>query len=193
MFRRSARSRHRSGNAKSVIRSSRRSRSPCKRACCGISFSRSHPAFEFRCTASRRHGKLPSIARPSGEFGSGNRTRGRIAHGRRDDRGKAKWTVCGHRHFELRDTNGNIVPTQARTVLCRCGASTKSPSATVPTRRSDSRLRQKRCPAQPRKPEREFTATASGRAESRRILRFSSGPWPDLSRPSLVVRFRLLR
>lgn len=28
---------------------------------------------------------------------------------------------------ELRDTNGNIVPTQARTVLCRCGASTKKP------------------------------------------------------------------
>ena len=28
---------------------------------------------------------------------------------------------------ELRDTNGNILPTQTRTVLCRCGASTKKP------------------------------------------------------------------
>jgi 3-phenylpropionate/trans-cinnamate dioxygenase ferredoxin subunit len=29
--------------------------------------------------------------------------------------------------IELRDTNGNVMPTQARTVLCRCGASTKKP------------------------------------------------------------------
>ena len=29
--------------------------------------------------------------------------------------------------IELRDTNGNVLPTQARTVLCRCGASTKKP------------------------------------------------------------------
>ena len=29
--------------------------------------------------------------------------------------------------FELRDTNGNVVATQTRTVLCRCGASTKKP------------------------------------------------------------------
>ena len=29
--------------------------------------------------------------------------------------------------IELRDTNGNVVPTQTRTVLCRCGASTKKP------------------------------------------------------------------
>ena len=29
--------------------------------------------------------------------------------------------------IELRDTNGNVIPTQARTVLCRCGASTKKP------------------------------------------------------------------
>jgi CDGSH-type Zn-finger protein len=29
--------------------------------------------------------------------------------------------------IELRDTNGNILPTQTRTVLCRCGASTKKP------------------------------------------------------------------
>src|SRR3954447_14623543 len=28
---------------------------------------------------------------------------------------------------ELRDTNGNVLTTQARTVLCRCGASTKKP------------------------------------------------------------------
>ena len=27
--------------------------------------------------------------------------------------------------IELRDTNGNVLPTQERTVLCRCGASTK--------------------------------------------------------------------
>ena len=29
--------------------------------------------------------------------------------------------------IELRDTNGNILATQTRTVLCRCGASTKKP------------------------------------------------------------------
>ena len=29
--------------------------------------------------------------------------------------------------IELRDTNGNVLPAQARTVLCRCGASTKKP------------------------------------------------------------------
>ena len=29
--------------------------------------------------------------------------------------------MCG------RDTNGNVIATQARTVLCRCGASTKKP------------------------------------------------------------------
>ena len=29
--------------------------------------------------------------------------------------------------IELRDTNGNVIQTQARTVLCRCGASTKKP------------------------------------------------------------------
>ena len=29
--------------------------------------------------------------------------------------------------IELRDTNGNVLATQARTVLCRCGASTKKP------------------------------------------------------------------
>src|ERR1700712_811220 len=29
--------------------------------------------------------------------------------------------------IELRDANGSILPAQARTVLCRCGASTKKP------------------------------------------------------------------
>jgi CDGSH-type Zn-finger protein len=29
--------------------------------------------------------------------------------------------------IELRDTNGNVLPTQERAVLCRCGASTKKP------------------------------------------------------------------
>jgi 3-phenylpropionate/trans-cinnamate dioxygenase ferredoxin subunit len=29
--------------------------------------------------------------------------------------------------IELRDTNGSVFPSQARTVLCRCGASTKKP------------------------------------------------------------------
>ena len=29
--------------------------------------------------------------------------------------------------IEVRDTNGDVVPTQTRTVLCRCGASTKKP------------------------------------------------------------------
>jgi CDGSH-type Zn-finger protein len=29
--------------------------------------------------------------------------------------------------IELRDTDGNVLSTQARTVLCRCGASTKKP------------------------------------------------------------------
>jgi CDGSH-type Zn-finger protein len=28
---------------------------------------------------------------------------------------------------ELRDANGNVLPTQTRTVLCRCGASTNKP------------------------------------------------------------------
>ena len=29
--------------------------------------------------------------------------------------------------IELRDTNENVLPTETRTVLCRCGASTKKP------------------------------------------------------------------
>ena len=29
--------------------------------------------------------------------------------------------------IELRDANGSVLPTQARTALCRCGASTKKP------------------------------------------------------------------
>lgn len=29
--------------------------------------------------------------------------------------------------IELRDTNGNVLPTQVRTVICRCGASTTKP------------------------------------------------------------------
>jgi CDGSH-type Zn-finger protein len=29
--------------------------------------------------------------------------------------------------IEVRHTNGDVVPTQTRTVLCRCGASTKKP------------------------------------------------------------------
>ena len=29
--------------------------------------------------------------------------------------------------IELRDTNGNVLATQERTVLCRCGASIKKP------------------------------------------------------------------
>jgi CDGSH-type Zn-finger protein len=29
--------------------------------------------------------------------------------------------------IELHDTNGNVLPVEARTVLCRCGASTKKP------------------------------------------------------------------
>ena len=29
--------------------------------------------------------------------------------------------------IELRDANGNVLPTQTRTVLCRCGASTNKP------------------------------------------------------------------
>src|SRR3954454_6550615 len=29
--------------------------------------------------------------------------------------------------IELRDTSGAVLPTQARVVLCRCGASTKKP------------------------------------------------------------------
>lgn len=28
---------------------------------------------------------------------------------------------------ELHDTNGNVLPTQTRVVLCRCGASTNKP------------------------------------------------------------------
>jgi hypothetical protein len=48
--------------------------------------------------------------------------------------------------IELRDTNGNVLPAQARTVLCRCGASTKKPSATELTQRSASTPRHKRCP-----------------------------------------------
>jgi CDGSH-type Zn-finger protein len=32
-----------------------------------------------------------------------------------------------HGPIEVRDTNGDVVPTQTRTVLCRCGASTKKP------------------------------------------------------------------
>ena len=43
-----------------------------------------------------------------------------------DARPNGPYVVTGS--IELRDTNGNILPTQERTVLCRCGASTKKPS-----------------------------------------------------------------
>src|SRR3954471_16945766 len=46
--------------------------------------------------------------------------------------------------IELHDTNGNVIPTQARTVLCRCGASTKKPFCDEPTQRSASKPRHKR-------------------------------------------------
>jgi 3-phenylpropionate/trans-cinnamate dioxygenase ferredoxin subunit len=42
-----------------------------------------------------------------------------------DARPNGPYVVTGS--IELRDTNGNVLPTQERTVLCRCGASTKKP------------------------------------------------------------------
>jgi hypothetical protein len=41
--------------------------------------------------------------------------------------------------IEWRDTTGNVLPTQGRTVLCRCGASTKNLSATEFIQRSASK------------------------------------------------------
>jgi CDGSH-type Zn-finger protein len=42
-----------------------------------------------------------------------------------EDKPNGPYVVTGT--IELRDTNGNVLPTQGRTVLCRCGASTKKP------------------------------------------------------------------
>ena len=42
-----------------------------------------------------------------------------------DARPNGPYVVTGS--IELRDTNGNVLLTQERTVLCRCGASTKKP------------------------------------------------------------------
>jgi CDGSH-type Zn-finger protein len=42
-----------------------------------------------------------------------------------DSRPNGPYVVTGS--IELLDTNGNILSTQERTVLCRCGASTKKP------------------------------------------------------------------
>ena len=50
-----------------------------------------------------------------------------IAHGRRENRGETERALVVTGLIELRDTNGNVLPTQERTVLCRCGASTKKP------------------------------------------------------------------
>ena len=51
----------------------------------------------------------------------------RIAYGRRENRGETERALVVTGLIELRDTNGNVLPTQERTVLCRCGASTKKP------------------------------------------------------------------
>ena len=42
-----------------------------------------------------------------------------------DARPNGPYVVTGS--IELRDTNGNVLATQDRTVLCRCGAFTKKP------------------------------------------------------------------
>ena len=42
-----------------------------------------------------------------------------------DARPNGPYVVTGS--IELRDTNGNVLATQERTVLCRCGASTTKP------------------------------------------------------------------
>ncbi len=42
-----------------------------------------------------------------------------------DARPNGPYVITGS--IELRDTNGNVLPTQERTVLCRCGASTNKP------------------------------------------------------------------
>src|SRR5689334_21430655 len=42
-----------------------------------------------------------------------------------DARPNGPYVIIGS--IELRDTNGNVLPTQERTVLCRCGASTNKP------------------------------------------------------------------
>ena len=58
--------------------------------------------------------------------------------------------------IELRDTNGNVLTTQERTVLCRCGASTKKPFCDGTTQRSVSRLRQRQCLIRRRRAERDL-------------------------------------
>ena len=42
-----------------------------------------------------------------------------------DARPNGPYVITGS--IELRDTNGNVLPTQERTVLCRCVASTNKP------------------------------------------------------------------
>jgi hypothetical protein len=56
-----------------------------------------------------------------------------------DARPNGPYVVTGS--IELRDTNGNVLPTQERTVLCRCGASTRSFVAEFGIRRPRSASR----------------------------------------------------
>jgi CDGSH-type Zn-finger protein len=56
-----------------------------------------------------------------------NTTQAWIAHVdvKIDARPNGPYVITGS--IELRDTNGNVLPTQERTVICRCGASTNKP------------------------------------------------------------------
>jgi CDGSH-type Zn-finger protein len=85
-------------------------------------------AVEFSCTAARRDGKLLSKARHPGELSAreiapdGGLLMAEVTI---EARPNGPYVVTGT--IELHDTNGNILPTQVRTVLCRCGASTRKP------------------------------------------------------------------
>src|SRR3954454_4338196 len=57
-----------------------------------------------------------------GDVGQGERTRGRIVYGRSDDRGKAKRTICGHRHYRTARHQRECLtnPGQDRALSLRC-------------------------------------------------------------------------
>ena len=81
-------------------------------------------AVRFRGTASRRDGKLPSKSRPSGAYRAGRshqRERLLMADVTIEARPNGPYVVTGT--VELRDTNGIVLQTQARTVPLIANAS----------------------------------------------------------------------
>ena len=122
---------------------SRNSASPCRQqpetASRTSDYAQRHVGLRAGCVEDKR-GAPAGCDQPARRSHQGG-----LFNGRSDNRGKAKRPVCVTGTIELRDTNGNVLLTPARTVLCRCGASTKKPFCDGTTQRSASKPRHKRC------------------------------------------------